>query len=261
MRVKSLWVIGLGIMSLGPLPAGAHHEVLEAQKTVEGSLKKTFDDFNKGDLAGFLDGWTDVGFMNKLLFRNDIDRPFPKDEAPIFFQAMKDRGGQIQVQNISNIRMLDHMMVMATVEVELLQGNLRELYGLRMVKRIGLDKRHKIAKDEVLPLRPKGFPVVEVKMKDFGFDLDKNKLAKNMVLKLINTGEVNHEFIFFQKMAPADWERSIARAAWALKPGQTSELVLAGLTPGDYVLVCCSTTPPNNEPHCSKGMRTEFKLK
>jgi hypothetical protein len=201
-----------------------------------------------------------MGFMNKLLFRNDIDRPFPKDEGPIFLQAMHDRG-LIQVQNIANIRMLDHMMVMATAEVELLQGNVRERYGLRMIKRIALDKRYKIAKDELLPLRPKGFPVVEVKMKDFGFDLDKNKLAKNMVLKLINTGEVNHEFIFFQKMAPADWERSIGRAAWALKPGQTSELVLAGLTPGDYVLVCCSTTPPNNEPHCSKGMRTEFKLK
>jgi uncharacterized cupredoxin-like copper-binding protein len=153
------------------------------------------------------------------------------------------------------------MMVMVTAEVELLQGNVRELYGLRMVKRIALDKRYKIAKDELLPLRPKGFPVVEVKMKDFKFELDKNKLAKNMVLKLINTGEVNHEFIYFQRMAPADWERSIARATWALKPGQTTELVLAGLEPGNYVLVCCSITPPSVEPHCAKGMRTEFTLK
>ena len=256
---RGIWILlGLGL-SLIPVSSGAHHEVHEAQQMVEESIKKTFDDFNKGNQAGFADGWTDVGFMNKLLFRYDIDRPFPKDEIPIFFQAMQDRG-PIQLLNISDIRMLDHMMVMATAEVEILQGNVREFYGLRMVKRIALDKRYKIAKDQVLTLRPKGFPVVEVKMKDFGFDADKKKLAKDMVLKLVNAGEVNHEFIFFQKMAPADWERSIARAAWALKPGQMTELVRTGLEPGNYVLVCCSTTPPSTEPHCAKGMRMEFTL-
>jgi len=266
MRIKSLWIFGLGVifvglgLSLGPVPAGADHEVLVGQKAIEESIKKTFDDFNKGDQAGFADGWTDVGFMNKQLFRMDVDRPFPKDEIPVFFGAMKDRG-PIKLLNISNIRMLDHMMVTATAEVELQQGNVKELYGLRMIKRIALDKRYKIAKDEVLPLRPKGFPFVEVKMQDFKFELDKNKLAKNMVLKLVNTSEIDHEFIFFQRVMPADWERSIARGAWALKPGQTSELVLAGLEPGNYAMVCCSTTRPNNEPHCVKGMRTEFTLK
>jgi len=265
MRVKSLWVIGLAVifvgfgLSLGPVPAGAHHEVEESQKAIEESIKKTFDAFNKGDQAGFADGWTDVGFMNKQMFRNDVDHPFPKDEIPVFFRAMQYRGN-VQVQKISNIRMLDHMMVMATAEVELQQGNVKELYALKMVKRIALDKRYKIAKDELLPLRPKDFPVVDVKMKDFKFEFDKNKLAKNMVLKLANAGEVNHEFVFFQKMMPADWERSIARAAWSLTPGQGSELVLAGLEPGDYVMVCCSPQP-GNQPHCAKGMRTEFTLK
>ncbi len=268
MRVKSLWlrhslclwVIFLGLaLSLGPAPAGADHEVHEAQQLIEASLKKTFDDFNKGDYTAFADGWTDVGFLNKQMFRMDVDRPFPKDEIPVFANAMKYRG-PIQLLNISNIRVLDHMMVTATAEVDLRQGNVRELYGLQIIKRIGLDKRYKIAKDELLPLRPKGFPVVEVKMKDFKFELDKKKLAKNMVLQLVNAGEVNHEFIFFQKVMPADWERSLARGAWSLKPGQTNELVLAGLEPGNYVMVCCNTQP-GNEPHCAKGMRTEFTLK
>jgi len=247
-------------LSLGPVPAGAHHEVEESKKLVEDSLKKTFEAFNKGDYAEFADGFTDLGFLNKSMFRFDVDRPFPKDEGPIFVQAMNDRG-KLQLKKISNVRILDHMMVMGTAEVEIQQGNVIELYAFRMVKRPGLDKRYKISRDQVLPLRPKNFPVVEVKMTDFEFDFDKKKLAKNMVLSLVNAGKHDHEFVFYQKMMPADWERSIARAAWALKPGQASELVLAGLEPGDYVIVCCMTTQGEPEPHCARGMRSEFSLK
>jgi hypothetical protein len=258
---RGAWTVLLGFaLSLGPVPAGAMHEVEEAKKMIEDSLKKTFDAFNKGDYAEFADGFTDLGFLNKSMFRFDVDRPFPKDEGPIFVRAMNDRG-KLQVKNISEIRMLDHMMVMGTAEVELQQGNVIELYAFRMVLRPGLDRRYKISKDQVLPLRPKGFPVVEVKMTDFGFEFDKKKLAKDMVLTLVNAGKHAHEFVFYEKMMPADWERSIARAAWALKPGQAGELVLAGLGPGNYVMLCCITTQGEPEPHCARGMRAEFSLK
>lgn len=263
-RFRKVWlwplasaILGLGV-SLLPVSSGAHHEVHEAQQLLEQSLKKMFDDFNKGDYMGFADGWTDAGFMNKQMFRMHVDRPFAKDEVPVFREAMKHRG-TIQVLNISNIRMLDHMMVQATAEIDLLQGNVRERYGLRIIKRMGLDKRYKIAKDTPLPLYPDGFPVVEVKMRDFAFDLDKSRLAKDMVLKLVNAGKTSHEFIVFKKIMPADWERSIARGAWSLKPGEKTDLVVAGLEPGDYAMVCCNTQP-GNEAHCAKGMRVEFTL-
>lgn len=253
-----IWIVlGLGL-SLLPVSSGAHHEVHEAQQLLEQSLRKMFDDFNRGDYMAFADGWTDVGFMNKQMFRLHVNRPFAKDEIPVFREAMKHRG-TIQVLNISNIRMLDHMMVQATAEIDLLQGNVRERYGLRIIKRMGLDKRYKVEKDTPLPLYPDGFPVVDVKMKDFAFELDKSRLAKDMVLKLINTGKTSHEFIVFKKIMPADWEHSIARGAWHLKPGEKSDLVLAGLEPGEYVFVCCNTQP-GNEAHCAKGMRTEFTL-
>ncbi|TAJ96977.1 hypothetical protein EPO44_12825, partial [bacterium] len=134
MHVKSswfrdvLWIILTSFgLSLLPTGAAAHHEVEEAKKAIQESLRKTFDDFNKKDINAFLDGWTDAGFMNKMMFNLDVDRPFAKDETPVFFGAMKLRG-PIQLLKISNIRVLDHMMVQATAEIETLQGNVRERY-------------------------------------------------------------------------------------------------------------------------------------
>ena len=254
-----LWVILLGFgLSLLPISLDAHHEVQEAQKMIEESLKKTFEAFNKDDYMGFVDGWTDVGFLNKALFVMHVDRPVPKDEIAIFFGAMKLMG-PIELVKVSNIKILDHMTITATAEVDILQGNVRERYELRMVKRPALDKRYKIAKDKLLPLRPDGFPVVDVKMTEYAFEFDKGRVARDMVLKLVNAGRTAHEFVLFQIM-PAGFEHSVARGAWYFEPGKTTDVVLAGLEPGEYAMVCC-LTDPDRKAHCDKGMRTEFKLK
>ena len=225
---------------------------------VEDSIKKTFDDFNKGDYMAFADGWTDIGFLNKTLFAMHADKPVPKDEIPVFFNAMK-LTGQVQLLKISDIKILDHMMVTATAEVELLQGNVRERYGLRMIRRLALDKRYKIEKDTRLPLYPDGFPVVDVKMTEYAFEFDKSRVARDMVLKLANAGRLAHEFVLF-KIMPAGWENSVARGAWYFEPGKTTDVVLTGLEPGEYAMVCCRTDP-DHKAHCDKGMRAEFVIK
>ena len=256
-----LWSIlfGLGV-SLLPVALSAHHEVHEAQQLIEQSIRKTFDDFNKDDYMGFVDGWTDLGFLNKTLLAMHVDRPVPKDEIPVFFGAMK-LGGPIQVLNISNIRMLDHMMEQATAEIDILQGNVRERYGLRMIKRIALDKRYKIRRDVRLAFFPDGFPVVDVKLEEYKIEFDKKRVARDMILKIVNAGRKAHEFVLFHKMMPADWERSVARGARELKPGEATDVVLTGLEPGEYAMVCCMVEPdPDNKPHCDKGMRTDFTI-
>jgi len=259
MRFKSPWAVLLGFgLSLLPVYSAADHEVRESQKLIEQSIRKTFDDFNKDDYMGFVEGWTDVGFLNKALFVMHVDRPVPKDEIRIFFGAMKLMGS-IQLLKVSNIKMLDHMMITATAEVDMLQGNVRERYELKMVKRPALDKRYKIAKDKLLPLRPDGFPVVEVKMTEYAFEFDKSRVARDMVLKLVNAGRTEHEFVLF-KIMPSGPEHSVARGAWYFEPGKTIDVVLAGLEPGDYAMVCC-LTDPDKTAHCDKGMRTEFKIK
>jgi len=256
---ESPWIILLGLgLSLLPVYSAADHEVRESQKLIEQSIRKTFDDFNKDDYMGFVEGWTDVGFLNKALFVMHVDRPVPKDEIRIFFGAMKLMG-PIQLLKVSNIKMLDHMMITATAEVDMLQGNVRERYELKMVKRPALDKRYKIAKDKLLPLRPDGFPVVEVKMTEYAFEFDKSRVARDMVLKLVNAGRTAHEFVLFQIM-PAGFEHSVARGAWHFEPGKTTDVVLAGLEPGEYAMVCC-LRDTDDKAHCDKGMRTEFKLK
>lgn len=255
-----LWMIVLGLgLSLVPARVAAHHEIEEAKDRIEQSIRKTFDAFNKGDYKTFADGWTDFGFMKKTMFSLDVDRPFAKDTLSLHFLPIKLRG-PIQVLSISNIRVLDHMMARATVQLDIVQGKVRERYGLNMVKRLGIDRHHKIDGDVLLPLYPKGFPVIELKMREFAFELDKSRLAKNMVLKLVNTGKLKHEFMVFKKR-PEDVEHFIARAAWFLRPGQATNLVLTRLEPGDYAMVCCNTEVGGDRPHCAKGMRVEFTIK
>jgi hypothetical protein len=248
------WAIGLSLL---PISLPAHHEVGEAQKLVEQSIRQTFDDFNKDDYMGFIDGWTDLGFLNKALFVMHVDRPVPKDEVRIFFGAMKLMGN-IELLKVSNVKILDHMTMTATAEIDILQGNVRERYELKLVKRAGLDKRYKIAKDKRLPLYPDGFPVVDVKMTEYAFEFDKSRVGRNMVLKLANAGRTVHEFVLFQIM-PVGYEHSVARGAWMFEPGQTNDVVLAGLEPGNYAMVCC-VTDPDHKAHCDKGMRTEFAI-
>jgi hypothetical protein len=263
MRFKSwlrdvLWIMFLGIgLSLFPISLQANHEVQEAQNLIEESIRKTFDAFNKDDYRGFVDGWTDVGFYNKALFVMHVDRPVPKDEVSIYFGAMKLMG-PIQLLKISNVKMLDHMMITGTAEIDILQGNVRERYELNMVKRPALDKRYRIAKDKLLPLYPDGFPVIDVKMTEYAFEFDKSRVARNMVLKLANQGRTEHEFVLFQMM-PSGWENSVARGAWHFEPGKTIDVVLAGLEPGKYAMVCC-LRDADDKAHCDKGMRTEFAI-
>jgi hypothetical protein len=249
-------LFGIGL-SLLPVSLNAHHEVQEAQKLVEESIRKTFDDFNRDDYTGFVDGWTDFGFFNKALFVMHVDRPVPKDEISIYFGAMRLMG-DVKLLNVSNIKILDHMTITASAEVDILQGNVRERYELKMVKRPALDKRYKIAKDKLLPLYPDGFPVVDVKMTEYAFEFDKSRVARNMVLKLANQGRTEHEFVLFQIM-PAGWENSVARGAWHFEPGKTIDVVLTGLEPGNYAMVCC-LRDTDDRAHCDKGMRTEFKV-
>jgi len=257
-------VLGIVLVAFGlsvlPARVAAHHELDETKEAIEQSLRKTFDDFNKDDYVAFADGWTDAGFYNKTMFNLEVDGVFAKDDLPRFFGPMKLRG-PIQVLKISNIRILDHMLARATVELDFVQGNVRERHGFLMWKRLGIDKRYKIQKDMVLPLHPDGFPVVEMKMKEFDFELNKKLLAKDMVLKLVNTGKMEHEFMVFKKIMPANFEHFIARGAWFLKPGQATDLVLTGLEPGDYAMVCCNTEKGGDNPHCAKGMRVEFTIK
>ena len=53
------------VLSLGAVSASAHHEVDEAKKLIEHSLKKTFEAFNKNDYVEFVDGFTDLACVDK----------------------------------------------------------------------------------------------------------------------------------------------------------------------------------------------------
>jgi hypothetical protein len=246
-------------MGLLPLTSLADHEVSVALKEIEASIRATFDAFNREDVAGFLDGWTDRGFLNKTVFRLQTDKPFAKDETPIVMEAIRSESGPIRLTRISNVKIHDYMVIQGSADVELVQGHVLENYRLAMVKRLGVDKRWKIQRDELLPVVPDGFPVVRVNLTEYAIDLDQSRLARNMVLGLVNTGAKPHEFVLFKRHSSGRVEASIARGAWALAPGATNQVVLTGLEPGPYLMTCC-TVDPDHKPHCNKGMRVEVTI-
>ncbi len=256
LRPVSIALLALGV-SLLPATSRGDHEVPVALKEIEASIRGTFDAFNREDMQGFLDGWTDRGFFNKTMFRLQADQPFAKDETPVFLEAI--RSEPIRLTKISNVKILDFMVIQGSAHVELIHGHVQENYRLALAKRKGVDTRWKIQRDEPLPVIPDGFPVVEVKLKEYAIDLDQSRLARNMVLELVNAGEKSHEFVLFKRHRSGGLESSIARGAWSLAPGKTNMLVLTGLEPGPYLMTCCSVDP-DHKPHCDKGMRVEVTI-
>jgi hypothetical protein len=252
-------VVGLGLL---PVSSRGDHEVPEALKEIEQSIRATFDAFNREDIPAFVDGWTDRAFFGKNLFRLMVDQPFAKDETAMFREALwgEGTGGPITLRKLSNVKILDFMVIHGSADVELVQGHVLETYRLSMAKRKVVDRGWKIAGDEPLRVVPEGFPVVEVTLKEYAIDLDKSRLARNMVLALANSGKTPHEFVLF-KLNPTGGtpEASIARGAWSLKPRETNQLVLTGLPAGRYLMTCCSVDP-DHKPHCDKGMRVEVTI-
>jgi hypothetical protein len=257
-RTLSIAALVIGACFL-PLSSRGDHEVPLALKEIEESIRSTFDAFNREDMAAFLDGWTDRAFLNKSMFRLIADQPFTKDETPVFVEAIRGESGPITLRKISSVKILDFMVIQGSADVEVLQGHVLEYYRLAMVRRKGVDKRWKIQRDELLPVVPEGFPVVEVKLKEYAIELDQSRLARSMVLELVNVGKAPHEFVLFKLNRAGAVEASIARGAWSLAPGETNKLGLTGLDPGPYLMTCCSVDP-DKKPHCDKGMRVAVTI-
>lgn len=254
------WVlILLPLASLAsPLTSSGHHEVDKAKQEAEAAVRATFEAFNRKDLNGFLAGWTDRGFMEKKVFRFLFRTTFAKDEAPVFLGDNVPRP-YFRVEKIANVVVRGDMLSDVTLELELLEGPMKDRHLLRVVKRPYLDDRWKIDQSAPLPpVIPEDFRVVEVKMTEYGFEFDKSRAARDMALRLVNAGKEAHEFVVFRRL-PSEIEESVVRGAWALAPGERTTLVLAGLGPGSYVMVCCRADP-GGKPHCSEGMRAEFTI-
>jgi hypothetical protein len=92
LRPLGMAVLALGVILL-PVASRGDHEVSVALKEIEASIRATFDAFNREDIQGFLDGWTDRGYLDKRLFRLVADRPFAKDETPV---SLPVRDGEAQ---------------------------------------------------------------------------------------------------------------------------------------------------------------------
>jgi len=238
----------------------ADHEVVKAREEIDTSIRATFEAFDHDDMHGFLDGWTDRGFYTKTLFRllvrNDF-RPWFKDEAARFFEPA--RTYPITVTRISNVMVLDPMVTVGSADVEFTQGVLKERHKFLLVKRPQMDKRWKIDDDTALPVAADGLPIVEIKMKEYGFELDTSRLAREMVMDLVNAGTKPHELMLWRRDPSSGTEQPVARGAYWIEPGKTSRLVFTGLEPGRYALTCC-LVDPDHRAHCNKGMRSEVTI-
>lgn len=117
-----------------------------------------------------------------------------------------------------------------------------------------------------LPEEPQGVQeVVEVGLDDFAFQLDQDVVnnAQYVVLRGHNEGSVPHEIIVVRLPAGTTAEQAIAGEVdesqidfigqVEIAPGESDDLVLTNLEPGQYTLLCF-LDEPDGVPHAALGM-------
>ncbi len=119
---------------------------------------------------------------------------------------------------------------------------------------------------------PDGAVTLDVNMVDFAFELSRDTLPSStpLVFNVVNTGEYPHELLLVQMAQSADPEMLLTGeltfddigiyAGTYADAGETAPpMVLLGLNPGTYYLICLVDIP-DGVPHLARGMVTEITI-
>lgn len=130
----------------------------------------------------------------------------------------------------------------------------------------------KFDEERYLPEEPPGEQsAVDVRLVDFGFELDHTTIAnaQYVVLRGENAGNHQHEIIVARLPEGATVEQALTgevpedqiefAGQTAIAPGQADDLVLVNLEPGTYALLCL-LDEPDGVPHAAKGMVAQLTI-
>ncbi len=160
----------------------------------------------------------------------------------------------------------------ASVTVESVLGNQLQR-GIWTLTRGSSRARWRVDHVEALALqRPAGASQINVRIEDYAFSLSTRRVqVPDIVLAGTNRGKEDHELLVLRLAAGVSTDILLTEAGPGFPPGVTfvgqitvpagesAELILVGLRPGSYALVCL-LPDADGVPHLALGMKTRFTV-
>ncbi len=235
--------------------AGTPADQATADRVAAG-LQNIVNCFNSGDYLAFAALHTQNGLMNEFGTTNPYD-------LPLFVQGSPS----ITLQSVTDVQ--THPDGRLSADTVTLFGPQLQHERIFLVEQDGY-----LLFDEGVDLpveAPAGATTVSVSMTDFAFSLDQDTVpAGDVVLHGINNGQYFHEIAVVKFPEGVQFSMEMMEApeppagtqflgGSAGPPGAEFDLVLVGLQPGTYTLLCF-VDEPDRVPHVVKGMVTELTV-
>ena len=212
----------------------------ERAAQVQESVRETIADYNRKNVEGYLDGWTNRGFTRPFgVSKHEADHVPPSLNGLQSFEESRARIGGFSRTSVTQNA--------ATTTV-----TLTELYVLRTLRLSLVSERGRWRLDEAVDVAAlPSADAVEVDLTEYAIRANATA-PRTTTLKVRNTGRLPHELLLL-RLRPSGRDDSLGRIE-RIQPGTTKTLVTRGLPAGRYALVC-NLPSADGSPHSSKGMR------
>ena len=218
--------------------------------SVERAVRGAFSAYNAADVDRFLAQWTERGFVDVF--------GVTKEEAADVPPGLS--GLRPLSQSTVDVGAVSHATVAgdsARTRVVLTDLHVVRTFDFRLVR----DGRDWLIDEAVeRPSRvPSGAAIVPVELREYDIRLSADTVTRSVVFRAANAGRRSHQLLLLRLDAALGTEESIGRIE-LLPPGRSWPLVLRGLEPGRYALVC-NLLDQEGVPHSSRGMRAELRVR
>lgn len=243
-------------MATPELPAGTPADAATAER-VTAAIENVLTCYNTGDFSGMAALFTAAGLLEEFGLTNPHDLEF-----------LLVGGAPIELVSVSDVQVHDDGLLSAVVETAFVGIQLdRERWFLVESGEFLL-----VETTPALPVvAPEGAVTLDVTMVDNAFELSQDTLPANtpLVFDVTNNGDYPHELILIQMAQSASPDMLLTGeltfndigiyAGTFAEPGDSAQMVVLGLNPGLYYLICLVDVP-DGVPHLADGMVAELTI-
>lgn len=224
----------------GAVPAAEARPGPEAATAV-GAVRAMFAAYAAKDLPRWLGSWSDQGFVDAF--------GVPKAEAalvpPSWGDSRSFRESVVTLDGISEERIGTGK---GSVVVETSESGVVTWHRLDLVRAAG---RWRVAGRTPVAGPATDRPALDVTLADRSIRLGGSVVGRDLDLRVVNAGSTRHELVLLRRRGGVD--ETVGRMS-PLEAGSGSTMVLRGLSPGDYSVVC-NLVDADGRPHSASGMR------
>lgn len=214
--------------------------------TAAGAVRAMFAAYTAKDLPRWLGSWTDEGFVQAF----GVSKSEAALVPPSWGNVRSFRESVVTLRGIREERVKAHS---GSLIAETAESGIVTWYRLDVVTVAG---RWRVDGRTSVPVPGTDALSIDVTLVDRAIHLSSASAGGDVDLHATNRGSTAHELVLLRRHGGVD--ETVGRIA-PLPPGSDSTLVVRGLSPGDYSLVC-NLLDADGEPHSAIGMRTAFHV-